>query len=57
MDFSDMLYGGNVALFRTMGGILNPHGGNMKNWRCCSYGNFRDKNHCFHLPAKELGVR
>ena len=25
----------NVALFLTMGGVVGPHGGEMKNWRFC----------------------
>ena len=47
----DMPNGGRVALFWTVGGVVGPHGREMKNWRFCSYGNFGDKNHCFHLPA------
>ena len=35
--------GSNCALFWTLGGVVGPHGGNMKNWRCCNYGNFGDK--------------
>ena len=42
----------NFALFWTMGGVVGPHGGKMKNWRFYSYGNFGDKNHRFHLPAE-----
>ena len=40
------------TLFRTMGGVVGPLGGKMKNWRFYSYGNFGDKNHRFHLPAE-----
>ena len=43
----------NFALFWAIGGVVGPHGVNMKNWRCCSYGNFGDKNHHFHLSAKQ----
>ena len=32
--------------------VVGPHGGNMKNWRFCSYGNSGDKNHCFLLLAE-----
>ena len=46
----------NVALFRTVGGVGGPHGSKMKNWTFCSYGNFGDKNHRFHLPAGYRGV-
>ena len=41
-----------VALFWAVGVVVGPHGGKMKNWRFCSYGNFGDKNHRFRLPAK-----
>ena len=30
----------NFALFWAVGGVVGPHGGKMKNWRFCSYGNF-----------------
>ena len=49
----EMLNDGNVALFREMGVVVGPYGGKMKIWRFCSYGNFEDKNHRFHLPAKQ----
>ena len=49
----DMLNDGNFTLFWEMGGGVGPHGGQMKNWRFCSYGNFGDKNHRFHLPTKQ----
>ena len=49
----DMLNDGNFALFSGNGGVVGPHGGQMKNWRFCSYGNFGDKNHRFHLPTKQ----
>ena len=48
----DMPNDSNFAFFLTMGGVVDPHGGKMKNWGSCSYGNFGDKNHRFHLPAK-----
>ena len=48
----DTLNDGNFALFWTMGGVVSPNGDIMKNWRFCSYGNFGDKNHRFHLPAE-----
>ena len=41
------------ALFLGNWGVVGPHGGQMKNWRFCSYGNFGDKNHRFHLPTKQ----
>ena len=47
----------NFALFWTVGGVVRPYGGNMKNWRFCNYGNFGDKNHRFHLPAWYRVVR
>ena len=34
------------------GGVVGQHGDKIKNWRFCSYGNFGDKNHRFHLHAK-----
>ena len=34
--------------------VVGPYGGNMKNWRFCTYGNFGDKNHRFHLPARYI---
>ena len=43
---------GSLALFRTMGGVVGPRGDTMKNWRFCSYSNFGDKHHRFHLPAE-----
>ena len=46
-----------VLFFWRVGGVVRPHGGNMKNWRFCNYGNFAGKNHRFHLPAKQVGVR
>ena len=51
----NMLNDSNFALFWTMGGVVGPHGSKMKNWRFCSCGNFGDKNHRFHLPAKQCG--
>ena len=47
-----MLNGDKFALFLGNGGVVGLHGGEMKNWRFCSYGNFGDKNHRFHLPAE-----
>ena len=47
----DMTNDSNCALFWRVGDVVGPHGGNMKNWRFCNYGNFGDKNHHFHLPA------
>ena len=40
--------------FWAMGGEggKSPHGDKMKNQRFCSWGNFGDKNHRFHLPAE-----
>ena len=55
-DF-DMLNGGNSTLFVKFGGVVGSHGGQMKNWRFCSYGNIGDKNHRYHLSAKPQGVR
>ena len=49
----DMLNAGNFAHFWTMGGVVGPHGGNMKNWRFCSYGNFGEKNHRLRLSAEQ----
>ena len=48
----DMLNDGNFALSWRIGDVVGPHGEKMKNWRFCSYGNFGDKNHRFHLPAE-----
>ena len=48
----NMLNDSNFALFWTMGGVVGPHGGNMKNWRVCSYGNIGNKNHRFRLPTE-----
>ena len=53
----DMPNGSNFTFFWTVGGIVGPHGSKMKNWRFCSYGNFGDKNHRFHLPTWYRGVR
>ena len=53
----DMPNDSNLLFFGRQGGVEGPHGGKMKNWRCCSYSNFRDKNHRFHLPAKGGEVR
>ena len=53
----DVPNGSHFDLFWAIGGVEGPHGGNMKNWRCCNYGNFGDKNHRFHLPAGHRGVR
>ena len=49
----DMLKNSTFILFLEMASVVDPHGGQMKNWRVCSYGNFGDKNHHFHLPAKQ----
>ena len=43
----------NFALFWSMGGFVGPHGGKMKNWRFCSYGNLGENNHRLHLPAEQ----
>ena len=51
---SDVLNNGKFALFWTMGVVVSPRRGNMKNWRFCSCGNFGDTNHRFHLPATYL---
>ena len=50
---SDMLNDDYFALFWTMGGVVGHHGDKMKIWRFCNYGNFGDKNHRFHVPAKK----
>ena len=42
----------NLFSFWAVGDVVGPHGGKMKNWRFCNYGNFGDKNHRFDLPAK-----
>ena len=47
-----MLHDSNFALFWAMGGVVDTHWGKRKNWRCCNYCNFGDKNHGFRLPAK-----
>ena len=44
-----------LLFFGGIAGVVCPHGGKMKNLRCCSYGNFGDKNNHFHLPAKQWG--
>ena len=43
----------NFALFWKIEGVVSPHGGKMKIWRCSSYGNFGDENHRFRLPAEK----
>ena len=43
----------NFALFWTMGSVVGPHGGKMKNMRFCSHSKFGDKNYRFHLHAKQ----
>ena len=48
----DMTNNSTFALFWAAGDVVGPHGGKMKNWRFCNYGNFADKNHRFDLPAK-----
>ena len=53
----DMPNDSTFALFWTVGGVVRPYGGNIKNWRFCNYDNFRDKNHRFYLPAKGGEVR
>ena len=49
----DMLNDGDFTLFLGNGGCCESTWGQMKNWRFCSCGNFGDKNHRFHLPAKQ----
>jgi len=53
----DMPNDSSFLCFWTVGGVVIPHGRKMKNWRFCSYGNFEDKKHSFHLPAGYPGVR
>ena len=53
----DMPNDSSFALFWTIGGVVGSHEVKMKNWRFYSYGYFVDKNHRFHLPAKQCGVR
>ena len=48
----DMPNDSNFALFWTTGDVVGLHGGKMKNWRFCRYGNFGNKNHPFHLSAE-----
>ena len=48
----DMLNDDDFALFWTMGSVVGLRGGNTKNWRFRSYGNFGEKRR-FHLPAKQ----
>ena len=50
----DMLNDGNFALFSGNGGVVGPHGGQMKNWRFCSYGNFGDKKSPFSLAYQAV---
>jgi len=46
-----------VLSFLDNRGFVGSHKVKMKNWRFYSYGYFVDKNHRFHLPAKQCGVR
>ena len=42
-----------LIFFWAIGGVEGPHGGNMKNWRCCNYGNFGDNTVFTCLPGTE----
>ena len=43
-----------VLFFWTVGCVVGPYGGNMKNWRFCNYCNFGDKIAVFTcLPGTE----
>ena len=43
-----------LPFFGGIAGVVCPHGGKMKNLRCCSYGNFGDKIIVFTcLPSSE----
>ena len=53
----DMPNDSNFALYFGQWGCCGSAWGGMKNWRFCSYGNFGDKNHRFHLPAGYPGMR
>ena len=47
----------SFALFLDNRGFVGSHEVKMKTWRFYSYGYFVDKNHRFHLPAKQCVVR
>ena len=49
----DMLNDGNLTLFLGNGGRCGTTWGPNEELENCSYGNFGDKNHRFHLPTKQ----
>ena len=49
----DMMNDCNFALFRTMGGVVGPHGGKMKIWGFAKHSVFGEKTHRLRLPAEQ----